>query len=183
MELGKEYKIDPCGHLGLVAFIANKFGNTLYDPEDLRSVGAIGLIKAARTFDPTIAKWTTYASRCITNEILMMIRREKKHVYQLSLDDSVPMNKEDCDITFHDVIHDHSDFYEEWVLQTNCKEILDYASKNLRGNELKIYNILLEDSDLSQYEIGIMLNLSQSYISRLINKIKVKMVKKMERVS
>ena len=77
-------------NLRLVVFLAKKYESTGYDLEDLVSIGSIGLIKGINTYkvDKNI-KLATYASRCIANEILMFIRKNKKRKSEISLEDAV----------------------------------------------------------------------------------------------
>lgn len=91
-------------NLRLVVFLAKKYDNTMYDLEDLVSIGTIGLIKGIKTYklDKNI-KLATYASRCIDNEILMFLRKNKKRNSEVSLEDSINFDSEGNELKLEDV--------------------------------------------------------------------------------
>ena len=92
-------------NLRLVAHIAKKYQNSGEDLEDLISIGTIGLIKAISTFDHTrCARLSTYAARCIDNELLMMFRSKKKHSREISLYEPIGTDKEGNEISLLDII-------------------------------------------------------------------------------
>ena len=91
-------------NLRLVAHIARKYQNVDEDMEDLISIGTIGLIKAISSFDAGKGKLSTYASRCIDNELLMMLRSRKKSAREVSLFEPIGTDKEGNEISFLDII-------------------------------------------------------------------------------
>ena len=90
-------------NLRLVAHIAKKYQNVDEDMEDLISIGTIGLIKAIESFDSSKGKLSTYASRCIDNELLMLLRFKKKTSREISLYDPIGTDKEGNEISLLDV--------------------------------------------------------------------------------
>ena len=97
-------------NLRLVVYIAKKFENTGIDLEDLISVGAIGLIKAIKTFDyRKQIKLATYASRCIENEILMQLRKSTKQKLEVSLDEPLNFDSEGNELLLADILSNEDD--------------------------------------------------------------------------
>ena len=92
-------------NLRLVVFLAKKYDNTLYDLEDLVSIGTIGLIKGIKTYklDKNI-KLATYASRCIDNEILMFLRKNKRRRGEISFEDSLSYDSEGNELHLEDIL-------------------------------------------------------------------------------
>ena len=92
-------------NLRLVVFLAKKYENTGYDIEDLVSIGSIGLIKGIKTYkiDKNI-KLATYASRCIANEILMFLRKNKKRRGEISLEDALNYDSEGNELHLEDIL-------------------------------------------------------------------------------
>ena len=100
-------------NLRLVAHIAKKYQNVDEDMEDLISIGTIGLIKAVSSFDAGKGKLSTYASRCIDNELLMLLRSKKKSSREVSLYEPIGTDKEGNEISLLDIIeHDQEDITE-----------------------------------------------------------------------
>ena len=91
-------------NLRLVAHIAKKYQNVDEDMEDLISIGTIGLIKAISSFDAVRGKLSTYASRCIDNELLMLLRSRKKNAREVSLYEPIGTDKEGNEINLLDII-------------------------------------------------------------------------------
>ena len=92
-------------NLRLVAHVVKKYQNSDEDPDDLISIGTIGLIKAVSTFDTKkSARLSTYAARCIDNELLMMFRSRKKHSREVSLYEPIGTDKEGNEISLLDVM-------------------------------------------------------------------------------
>ena len=101
-------------NLRLVVFLAKKYDNTMYDLEDLVSIGTIGLIKGIKTYklDKNI-KLATYASRCIDNEILMFLRKNKKRMSEVSFEDSVNLDSEGNELHIEDIFGTEEDVVEK----------------------------------------------------------------------
>ena len=117
-------------NLRLVVFLAKKYDNTMYDLEDLVSIGTIGLIKGIKTYklDKNI-KLATYASRCIDNEILMFLRKNKKRMSEVSFEDSVNLDSEGNELHIEDIFGTEEDLVEKSI---ECKD-----DKTLLQEEVK----------------------------------------------
>lgn len=159
-------------NLRLVAHIANKYKSNFSDSDDLISVGSIGLIKAVRSFDPLRANnFSTYASRCIENEILMLFRSEKKCVADVSLETTIGTDKDGNDMSLSDILADSSPDAET---KTDTKlallKIEEISKKVLDKRELFVMTYrygLFKKTPLTQKEIADKLKISRSYISRI----------------
>ena len=148
-------------NIGLVKFLVYKrFYNTKYDKEDLISIGIIGLINAIDTFDISKGfEFSTYVSRCITNEILMFIRKNEKNSNNCSLDEVELILKNDNDITYN---------YE----QNEIYRIINTLVDKLDGKDKIIIKLYFgfDNNSYTQEEIATKLKVSQAYVSRLLNK-------------
>jgi len=157
-------------NIKLAYYFARKFSNTKYDDEDLYSIATIGLIKAAQSFNESKnIKFATYAGRCITNEILMYLRKEKKHIQDVSLEDVLNVDWDGNELTLSDIIPDpKSDFIEPMIVNTDFAETINVIFNALKKiNRITVLCMLAEKK---QQEIGELLGLSQSYISRICRK-------------
>lgn len=161
-------------NLRLVMYIAKRFENNKLDMQDLVSVGSIGLIKAVDSYklDKNI-KLATYASRCIENEILMFLRKANKTINDLSLDDGLVNDEEGNSLSLGEMIPDEKSIYDEVELKDQ-KSYLMRTIENLNKREKVImcmrYGLNGYD-ELTQKEVADIMNISQSYISRLEKKI------------
>ena len=155
-------------NLRLVAYIVKKFATNKTDFDDFFSVGTIGLMKAVNTFNPEKKiKFSTYAIRCIENEILMYMRASKKHNNVTSLDEIIHTNYDGNELTYQDVIKDEksSDFQETFLNHDLASDLLDIALNRLTYKEQVVF--LYKLAGEKQRIIGKLMRLSQSYISRL----------------
>lgn len=162
-------------NLRLVVFLSKKYENNKMDLEDLVSIGTIGLIKGINTFkgDKNI-KLATYCSRCIDNEILMHIRKNRKRYLDVSLDESLSFDKEGNELTLKDVLGTDGDIVTKGLEEQDLKKImLDEIDKlNDRDKEIMIKRYGLDgNEDLTQKEVASLLGISQSYISRIEKKV------------
>ena len=162
-------------NLRLVVFLSKKYENTKIDLEDLVSIGTIGLIKGINTFkgDKNI-KLATYASRCIDNEILMYLRKNKKRRADVSLDESLSFDKEGNELTLEDVLGTDSDIVTKPLEEDSMKKIMieEINKLNKRDKEIMIRRYGLDGKDeLTQKEVASLLGISQSYISRIEKKV------------
>lgn len=162
-------------NLRLVVFLAKKYDNTIYDLEDLVSIGTIGLIKGIKTYklDKNI-KLATYASRCIDNEILMFLRKNKKRNSEVSLEDSINFDNEGNELKLEDVFGTEDDIVEKSLESKYDKILLEKEVKNLTSRDRDIIEQrygLFGKKELTQKELADKLNISQSYISRIEKKV------------
>ncbi len=158
-------------NLRLVAHIVKKFDSKKTDTDDLISIGTIGLIKGIDTYKKTPkVKITTYAARCIQNEILMYYRSNKKTQMTVSLNDSIGYDKEGNEINLVDMLEDKKeDILDTIEIKDNIDLLNKYMEKlNKREKEIIIKRYgLYNTHDLTQKEIADALGISRSYVSRI----------------
>ena len=169
-------------NLRLVVFLAKKYENTTYDIEDLVSIGSIGLIKGINTYkiDKNI-KLATYASRCISNEILMFLRKNKRKTNEVSLEEALNYDAEGNELHLEDVLGTEVDLVPNIYENIIDKEILnkEISSLNKRDKQIMMLRYGLNNTkEYTQKEVAEMLGISQSYISRIEKKV----VKKLKQV-
>lgn len=171
----KEAKDKLINHnLRLVAHIVKKYAGTS-EADDLISVGTIGLIKAINSYE--YGKGTqpsTYAARCIENEILMLLRVSKKHKNVMSLDESLGEDKDGNDIELCDIIpSDEEDILttvENNVITSKINRIINTKLDAREAEIIKLRYGIESQSALTQREVALKLGISRSYISRLETK-------------
>lgn len=161
-------------NLRLVAHIIKKYHHNPDDQEDLVSIGTIGLIKAINTYKPEKnIKLSSYASRCIENEILMYFRNNKKSSNDISLDDSIDNDKDGNPLTLMDIIASDENIAETIDTKVDLEKIQIYIDQTLSNREKEIiinrYG-LFNTKALTQREIANKLNISRSYVSRIEKK-------------
>ena len=173
-------------NLRLVVFLAKKYDNTGYEMEDLISIGTIGLIKGISTYklDKNI-KLATYASRCISNEILMFLRKNKKRKKEISLEDSLNYDNEGNELHLEDVLGTDydivSDEYERQVEKNMLTKELNKLGD--RDKQIMILRYGLNNGEsYTQKEVADILGISQSYISRIEKKV-IRNIKELMKVS
>ena len=158
-------------NLRLVAHIVKKFDNKSTDTDDLISIGTIGLIKGIDTYKKTPkVKITTYAARCIQNEILMYFRSNKKNQFTVSLNDSIGYDKEGNEINLADLLEDkQEDIIDKIQIKDNIELLKKHLEKlNKREKEIIIKRYGLNNlKELTQKEIAQELGISRSYVSRI----------------
>lgn len=162
-------------NLRLVVFLSKKYENTGVDLEDLVSIGTIGLIKGVNTYrlDKNI-KLATYASRCIDNEILMFLRKNKRRRGEISLEDSLSYDAEGNELHLEDVIGTDSDIVTRGIEDENDRKALYNEILKLRGRDRKIMILrygLFGNKEMTQKDVADLLSISQSYISRIEKRI------------
>ena len=162
-------------NLRLVAHIVKKYNNYDRDTEDLLSTGTIGLIKAINTYDASKGnRLVTYASRCIENEILMMLRQERKCSKEFSLYEPIGTDKEGNEISLLDIVeYEDKDVLEQIILDDNISHLNKILYSQLDKRELEILTLrygLFHHTPLTQREIASKLAISRSYVSRIEKK-------------
>ncbi len=161
-------------NLRLVAHIAKKYQNAEEEMEDLISIGCIGLIKAIDTFNAGKGKLSTYACRCIDNELLMLLRSKKKTSREVSLFEPIGQDKEGNEIHLVDVIEQQQiDIVDQIELKNNIMKLFDSLEKCLdeREKDIIIMRYGLNGArEKTQSEIGAYLGISRSYVSRIEKK-------------
>ena len=162
-------------NLRLVVFLAKKYENTGYDIEDLVSIGSIGLIKGINTYkiDKNI-KLATYASRCIANEILMFLRKNKKRRTEISLEDALNYDAEGNELHLEDILGTDEDIVIKEFEDKMDREALEKEINALDKRDRQIMTLrygLNNTKEYTQKEVAEILNISQSYISRIEKKV------------
>ena len=162
-------------NLRLVVFLSKKYTNSMYDLEDLVSIGTIGLIKGIKTYklDKNI-KLATYASRCIDNETLMFLRKNKKRNNEVSFEDSVNFDNEGNELHIEDIYGTDEDIIQKAIEDKDNKLLLEREVKNLSGRDKEIIEFrygLFGKKELTQKDLADKLAISQSYISRIEKKV------------
>lgn len=162
-------------NLRLVVFLAKKYENTTYDIEDLVSIGSIGLIKGINTYkiDKNI-KLATYASRCISNEILMFLRKNKRKRAEVSLEDALNYDAEGNELHLEDILGTEIDLVPNEYEKQVDKEVLSKEIEGLPDRDKEIMTLrygLNNTKEYTQKEVAEILGISQSYISRIEKKV------------
>ncbi|MFQ6809332.1 MAG: RNA polymerase sporulation sigma factor SigK [Blautia sp.] len=159
-------------NLRLVAHIVKKYQGAPEELDDLISIGTIGLIKAVQTFDAKKAsRLSTYAARCIDNELLMYLRSKKKTSREVSLYDPIGTDKEGNEISLLDVIETEPvDVVKEYSLKQDAALLYHLLPEILTKREQEIITFrygLYGQREQTQREIAKRLNISRSYVSRI----------------
>ena len=158
-------------NLRLVAHVIKKYQIAEEEPEDLLSIGTIGLIKAINSFDEGKGRLATYACRCIDNEILMLLRSKKKTSREVSLFESVGQDKEGNEIQLVDVIEQgQMDVADQLELNENVGKLRTLLREALTPREREILLLrygLFDEEERTQSQIGKRMGISRSYVSRI----------------
>ena len=159
-------------NLRLVAHIVKKYNNLERDMDDLISIGTIGLIKAVNTYDESKGnRLVTYASRCIENELLMLLRREKKCSKEVSRYEPIGTDKEGNENSLLDIIHcEDENILNLLVYSSNVKRLYEEvaALPDLREKQVLIFRYgLYGGEEMPQREVARLLGISRSYVSRI----------------
>ncbi len=162
-------------NLRLVAHIAKKYNSTYSDQDELISVGSIGLMKAVKSYDVEKGhSFSTYAARCIQNEILMLLRSQKKYSNEISIEEKIGSDKDGNDISLIDILQDTKQNVEDTAeIKVLYSKLIKYIDKTLSDREKEIITLrygLDGTPALTQNEVAKILNISRSYISRIEKK-------------
>ncbi|MBU5590926.1 RNA polymerase sporulation sigma factor SigK [Clostridium sp. MSJ-4] len=172
-------------NLRLVAHIVKKYSYPGKDMDDLISIGTVGLIKAIDSFDNTKGtRLATYAARCIENEILMLIRNNKKIKGEVYLQDPIGIDKEGNEISLMDVLSSEDDSVVELVEQKiQIKKLYSKINTVLQHREKIIIEMrygLIDGKCKTQREIAKLLGISRSYVSRIEKRALKKLLKELD---
>jgi len=175
-------------NLRLVAHIVKKYSYPGKEVDDLISIGTVGLIKAVDSFDSSKGtRLATYAARCIENEILMLIRNNKKTKGEIYLQDPIGIDKEGNEISLMDVLSSDEDSIIEIVEnKIQVKMLYSKINNNLIGREKLVIEMrygLLDGKPKTQREIAILLCISRSYVSRIEKRALKKLYKELNNFS
>nr|MBQ4320255.1 RNA polymerase sporulation sigma factor SigK [Clostridia bacterium] len=158
-------------NLRLVAHIVRKYYSSGRSQDDLMSVGTIGLIKAIDSFDPSNgARFATYATRCLQNEILMHFRSQKKHSMEVSLGEAIDTDRDGNPLTYIDIISCDDTIAEDIDLKLSTRKALELVKTRLdeREREIIVMRYGLDGrKPVTQRELADKLGISRSYVSRI----------------
>ena len=158
-------------NLRLVSHIVRKYYSTAPNAEDLVSIGTIGLVKAVDTFHvENGAKFATYAAKCVQNEILMHFRAQKKYGAEVSLNETIDIDRDGNPLTYIDVICSDEDIVEEIDRKIMTGKMLRCVETVLTSRERQIVSMrfgLGGQKPMAQREVAAALGISRSYVSRI----------------
>ena len=158
-------------NLRLVSHIVRKYYAMSKNQDDLISIGTIGLCKAIDSFDPSAGtRFATYAARCIQNEILMHFRAEKKHSQEVSMNETIDVDRDGNPLTYMDVMSSDECLCEEVTTRVEAERALRLVETCLDPRERQViimrYGIGLP-APMTQRDIAVKLGISRSYVSRI----------------
>lgn len=162
-------------NLRLVAHIAKKYAGSVRDSEDIISIGTIGLIKGISSFDPSKGtRLATYAARCVENEILMLMRAQKKTQGDVSLNETIGTDKEGNQIMLIDIIKsENADIFDEINTGIEVRQLYKNIKNELDARERKVIILrygLIDGRCYTQREVAKAMRISRSYVSRIEKK-------------
>ena len=172
-------------NLRLVSHIVRKYYSNAPENEELVSIGVIGLVKAVDTFKPeTGIRFATYAARCIQNEILMHFRAQKKRAGEVSLAETIDIDRDGNPLTYMDIIYTNENLGEEFDKKAQVEHALRLVKNTLDERERQIitmrYGLFGLTKSYTQKEIAEKLHISRSYVSRIeksaVDKLRGKML-------
>lgn len=176
-------------NMRLVAFIVRRHYPDYRDQEDLISIGIIGLIRAAETFDyERSINFSTYAGKCINNQIRMYFRKIKHQLSEVYMNEPMDCDKDGNEVTMADIFPDDTSVEDEAFLNINIKKLYKFIDEELDEREREIltkryglsgtgYNI---QKVYTQQEVADELNISRSYVSRIEKKALQKLKKRFD---
>lgn len=177
-------------NLRLVVFIVNKHYGDSREQEDLISIGTIGLIRAAETFNPEKAiSFSTYASTCIRNQIKMYFRKNKHKSSEVYMNEPIDTDKNGNELTIADIFKDNVCVDDEVDLRINMEKLYKLVNTVLDDRERLIiskrYGLICDDGTVSrplaQREVAKLLDISRSYVSRIEKKALDKLKKEFDK--
>ena len=162
-------------NMRLVAHVCKKY-NGAAEADDLLSVGSLGLIKGIDSFKlDKGCQLSTYVSRCIENEILMLLRANKKHKICVSIEEPIGVDKDGQEMSLYDILPQNQEQDPDYIVERKVmiEEIANVMKKHLNKREYQIICLrygLLDRIERTQQEVADILNISRSYISRIESK-------------
>ena len=158
-------------NLRLVSHVVRKYYSTAKNQEDLVSIGSIGLVKAVDSFNPENGtRFATYAAKCIQNEILMHFRSQKKLSAEVSINETIDVDRDGNPLTYIDVIATEDNIEEEVDLKVKSAMVRRLVNSVLEERERQIIILrygLGGGKAYTQREVAQMLGISRSYVSRI----------------
>ena len=162
-------------NMRLVAHVCKKYNGSA-EADELLSVGSIGLIKGIDSFKKDKgSQLSTYVSRCIENEILMLLRANKKHKICVSIEEPIGVDKDGQEMSLYDIIPQNQELDPDYIVERKVmiEEISSLMKKHLNKRECQIICLrygLIDHIERTQQEVADILNISRSYISRIETK-------------
>lgn len=161
-------------NLRLVAHVIKKYYTAAGDQDDLISIGTIGVIKAIDSFKPDKGiRLSSYASKCVENEVLMHFRSQKKSAQDVSINEPIETDKDGNALTLMDTMSHEDNIIDDIDTKIKCKSLYQYLEKKLSPREKKIIVLrygLFGQLPLTQREVAKKLDISRSYVSRIEKK-------------
>ena len=158
-------------NLRLVAHVVRKYYTSARNPEELVSIGTIGLVKAVDSFRvENGARFATYATKCIQNEILMHFRSQKKLSAEVSINETIDIDRDGNPLTYLDVISSDEDIAEEIDKKMMTAKMMRCIGSRLTPRERQIIMMrygLGGMQPMAQREVADALGISRSYVSRI----------------
>ena len=158
-------------NLRLVSHIIRKYYSSYQYPDELLSVGSFGLIKAVDSFKSEFGtRFATYGAKCVQNEILMYFRSRKKTQNEVSINDTIDMDKDGNPLTYLDVISVEENIADDVDLKIHTTRLLELVKTKLDEREKEIITLrygLEGYKPLTQREVATHLKISRSYVSRI----------------
>ncbi len=156
-------------NMRLVAHVVKKYQGSDHDTEDLLSVGTIGLIKAVNTFNADRgSRLATYAARCVENEILMLLRANRKFSKEVSLFEPIGVDRDGETVSLVDILEmDNRETLDTMIFKQDVKEMYAAIESCLTDTERKVVGMrygLYRGKEHTQREIAAMLGISRSYV-------------------
>ncbi|HCA04543.1 MAG TPA: RNA polymerase subunit sigma-70 [Ruminococcaceae bacterium] len=174
-------------NLRLVAHIIKKYYGVNAEQDDLVSIGTIGLIKAINTFKPDKnIRLSSYASRCIENELLMYFRSMKKSAQDISINETIDTDKDGNQLTLLDIMAVDDDIIDNLDKKLNIKKLGQYINEELDDREKTVIVLrygLNGKKPVTQKQIAKLMNISRSYVSRIETKALKKLRKRFDNSS
>lgn len=162
-------------NMRLVAHVCKKYNGSA-EADDLLSVGSLGLIKGIDSFKKDKgSQLSTYVSRCIENEILMLLRANKKHKICVSIEEPIGVDKDGQEMSLYDIIPQNQEQDPDFIVEKKVliEEIISIMKRSLNQREFQIITLrygLIDKIERTQQEVADMLKISRSYISRIETK-------------
>ena len=161
-------------NLRLVSHIIRKYYSSYEYPDELLSVGSLGLIKAVDSFKPTFGtRFATYGAKCVQNEILMFFRSKKKKGIEISINDQIDVDKDGNPLTYLDIISQNESIENDLDMKVHIEKLRELVDGILPPREKEIIVLrygLKGYQPRTQRDVAKYLGISRSYVSRIEKK-------------
>lgn len=158
-------------NLRLVAHVVRKYYTSYHNPDELVSIGSLGLIKAIDSFNPENgARFATYAAKCVQNEILMFFRSQKKLSCEVSINETIDVDRDGNPLTYIDVISSDENITEDLDLRIHTERAFHLIDEVLDERERRVIVLrygLGKAPPMAQREVAACMRISRSYVSRI----------------